>query len=201
MAELAIDILTLESHPKAAIVALSGAIDATTVVRLMGQITAARDRGVDRFILDMEKVTYVNSTGMGFLITLSDTTKGAGVPIVRVQPKVRVIFDMMNLGSIFRMHSSREAALAELGASDLAPTNGTVINKSLASAAPPPQVAASVACEGGLQPQQSGAAAGNPIQASPSAAERKRSPLVRILLWASLAASAALLAWSLYGRR
>ncbi len=97
-------------------VVLNGSIDAKTVITFQGQLNSVRERGFGRFILDMENVKYVNSTGLGYLINLADTSGGdrAGISLVKVQPKVKVVFDMLGLNAFFKIYSSREEALKHL---------------------------------------------------------------------------------------
>lgn len=100
--------------PDTAVVVLRGSIDAKTVFAFQSKLNAVMERGYKRFIIDMEGVKYVNSTGLGFLINLSDTlgAETGEISLVRVQPKVKVVFDMLGLNQFFHVYNSREEAYA-----------------------------------------------------------------------------------------
>ena len=69
-----------------------------------------------RFILDMTEVKYVNSTGISCLINLAESG-GPGdraVTLVALQPKVKIIFDTMNVTPFFKTALSVDAAAKEL---------------------------------------------------------------------------------------
>jgi anti-anti-sigma factor len=98
---------------KTSLVILDGAIDAKTVVTFQNQLNTIREEDVSRIVLDMEQVKYVNSTGLGYLINLADSLQpdGGGIALVKVQPKVRVVFDMLGLNAFFNIYGSREEAI------------------------------------------------------------------------------------------
>jgi anti-anti-sigma factor len=114
MPDLAIDIQDLPGLTGAKRVALSGAIDGRTILSLRSEVSACQERGVQRFVVDMEQVKYVNSTGLSFFITLAG--EGERLALVKVQPKVKIVFDMMGLGSLFKMVDSTEEAARHVGA-------------------------------------------------------------------------------------
>lgn len=106
MPELTIDITGVPGVAGARKVALNGAIDAKTVLALKSEVSAHVERGADRFVVDMAQVKYVNSTGLSFFITLAG--EGDRLALVHVQPKVKIVFDMMGLGSLFKIVESFE---------------------------------------------------------------------------------------------
>jgi anti-anti-sigma factor len=124
MPDLAIDIQDLPGLTGAKRVALSGAIDGKTILSLRSEVSACQERGVQRFVVDMEQVKYVNSTGLSFFITLAG--EGERLALVKVQPKVKIVFDMMGLGSLFKMVDSTEEAARHVGAG-LAPAAAAAV--------------------------------------------------------------------------
>jgi len=111
--DLTIQVQEVKGIPGTALVILNGSIDAKTVITFQTQLNAVKERGSNRFILDMEHVKYVNSTGLGFLINLSDsiTNDKGGIALVKVQPKVKVVFDMLGLNAFFKIYPSRDEAM------------------------------------------------------------------------------------------
>lgn len=147
MPDLSIQVQEVKGVPGTALVVLNGSIDAKTVITFQTHLNSVKERGMDRFILDMENVKYVNSTGLGYLINLSDSSgpERGGISLVKVQPKVKVVFDMLGLNAFFKIYNSREDALrhfaAEPGAT--APVeraaDRTVVVKTPVPPPPPPR--------------------------------------------------------------
>jgi anti-anti-sigma factor len=139
--DLTIQVQEIKGLAGTALVILNGSIDAKTVITFQTHLNSVKERGVQRFIMDMENVKYVNSTGLGYLINLSDTVgqdKG-GISLVKVQPKVKVVFDMLGLNAFFKIFSTREEALKNLTAEPtVSSADQTVILKSPTQAAPSP---------------------------------------------------------------
>lgn len=142
MPDLTIQVQEVKGLPGTALVILNGSIDAKTVITFQTHLNSVKERGVERFIMDMEMVKYVNSTGLGYLINLSDsvTPDKGGISLVKVQPKVKVVFDMLGLNAFFRIFNTRDEALKHLQASDAgtSPNDQTVVLKSPVAPTPPP---------------------------------------------------------------
>jgi anti-anti-sigma factor len=114
--DLTIQVQEIKSLPNTALVVLNGSIDAKTVITFQTHLSSIKERGVERFVLDLENVKYVNSTGLGYLINLSDSVSPdrGGISLVKVQPKVKVVFDMLGLNAFFKIFQTREEALKHL---------------------------------------------------------------------------------------
>lgn len=139
MPDLAIQVQVVKGLPGTAVVALNGSIDAKTVITFQTHLNSVKERGINRFILDMESVKYVNSTGLGYLINLSDSLgeNHGGISLVKVQPKVKVVFDMLGLNAFFKIYPTRDDALKSFTTEPIAsPSEQTVILKSAVSPEP-----------------------------------------------------------------
>jgi anti-anti-sigma factor len=134
--DLTIQVQEVKSIPGTALVVLNGSIDAKTVITFQTHLNSVKERGIDRFIMDMENVKYVNSTGLGYLINLSDSVspEKGGISLVKVQPKVKVVFDMLGLNAFFKIFNTRDEALKHVAGSGGAavpnPNDQTVVLKS-----------------------------------------------------------------------
>ena len=146
MPDLTIQVQEVKGLAGTALVILNGSIDAKTVITFQTHLNSVKERGVERFIMDMENVKYVNSTGLGYLINLSDsvTPDKGGISLVKVQPKVKVVFDMLGLNAFFRIFATRDEALKHLQAADAgtSPNDQTVVLKSPIPSAPQQQQSA-----------------------------------------------------------
>ena len=155
MPDLTIQVQEVKGLSGTALVVLAGSIDAKTVITFQTHLNSVKERGIERFIMDMESVKYVNSTGLGYLINLADSvTEKGGISLVKVQPKVKVVFDMLGLNAFFRIFATREEALKHLseGAHPASSNDQTVVlqtrppsnppttSRSTVAAAPPPPV-------------------------------------------------------------
>lgn len=134
MPDLTIQVQEVKGLAGTALVILGGSIDAKTVITFQTHLNSVKERGVERFVMDMENVKYVNSTGLGYLINLADsvTPEKGGISLVKVQPKVKVVFDMLGLNAFFKIFPTREEALkhmSESGSSGASPTDQTVVLK------------------------------------------------------------------------
>jgi len=144
--DLTIQVQEVKGLPGAALVILGGSIDAKTVITFQTHLNSVKERGIERFVLDMEAVKYVNSTGLGYLINLSDSVspEKGGISLVKVQPKVKVVFDMLGLNAFFKIYNTREEALRHLSEPVASATDQTVVLKSRdvqAGATPAPKPA------------------------------------------------------------
>ncbi|MGE0431332.1 MAG: STAS domain-containing protein [Planctomycetota bacterium] len=148
MAELTFDIQELESLPSTALVTLAGAIDVSTVVNFQTTLDSLQLKGIKRFILDVHGVQYVNSTGLGSLVRMADKMNGDGgsFVMIRILPKVRMVFDMLGLASFFKILPDQRAAEEHLRS----------ILGSEAGAAPAAAPAAPAAAQAGGAPSGGG---------------------------------------------
>ncbi len=112
MVDFSIDVRDLKGIPGSALVTARGSIDFTTAHRFRAEVDAARARGIRRFIMDMDGVTYINSGGLSTLIGLAgaDAPETPPLLLLRVPPKIRVLIDLLKLGSAFRFCQTLEEA-------------------------------------------------------------------------------------------
>ncbi|MBI4567260.1 MAG: anti-sigma factor antagonist [Planctomycetes bacterium] len=114
MADLSFQVQPIDGVDRGVVVSMTGAIDAGTVVAFQDQLDTLRNRqGFIRFVLDLDGVKYVNSTGLGSLVKLADglEAQGGGVALIKIHPKVRVVFDMLGLNTFFQIYRSLDQAL------------------------------------------------------------------------------------------
>ena len=114
-----IEVGAVTGLPDGALVSFNGPIDARSVTVFESQMDALRKRQFRRFVLQMEEVRYINSTGLAYLINMVEAVQAAGGALVlyNVQPKVKVILESMGLIELLRVFPSKAAAVRELKAS------------------------------------------------------------------------------------
>ncbi|MBI5367214.1 MAG: anti-sigma factor antagonist [Planctomycetes bacterium] len=147
MPDLTFEVEYLKDIAKGALVVLSGSIDAKTVPGFQENLNKLKDAGVIRFVLDMENIKYVNSTGLGFLVNLADNVdpQGGAIALVRVHPKVKVVFDMLGLNAFFKINNSRKEAIETLRTTIAGGGGGAPATSSAATVPAPEPVAPPVA--------------------------------------------------------
>ena len=107
---------TIRDHPDAILVKVDGSIDPKTVTRFKDELQAIAAKGVKRFVLDCKGLTYVNSSGLAYLLNLvgSVKPKGGGIAMGAVDSKIMVIFNMMGITQLFTFFPSAEAAVKDM---------------------------------------------------------------------------------------
>jgi len=83
--------------------------------KFKGEITDLIEQGFKHVILDMNGVPWINSTGLGILITgyHSLTAAEGSMKICRVKERVLSIFYISQLQNIFNVFETLEEALAD----------------------------------------------------------------------------------------
>jgi len=118
MSSLQIRAEPIEGVERAAVVHLEGDLDQPTLNTFLSHLETVRNQGKVRVLLDMDGVGYANSTALGALITQADAFRDAGgeLALVRPQPKVELVIDMLGLGSILKIFNTMDEARRQLAA-------------------------------------------------------------------------------------
>lgn len=87
--------------------ALTGEIDVYTAPRLKERLVAAIDEGCSRIILEMNGVSFIDSSGLGVLVSALRRAreKDGGVRIVCVRDNILKIFRITGLDKVFPIFS------------------------------------------------------------------------------------------------
>jgi anti-anti-sigma factor len=114
MSSLEIRVEPLQGVAKAAIVHLDGVLDQPTLNSFLAELERVRKAGNIRVLLDMEHVSYANSTALGALVTQADEFHEAGgeMAIFKPQPKVELVIEMLGLAQLFKVFTTFEEAHA-----------------------------------------------------------------------------------------
>jgi anti-sigma B factor antagonist len=112
----ALELAQVPRSPTRGIARLHGPIDARNVAALEAGLTRPPGAGFRTLILDLEDVRYVNSAGLSYLVNLSDRleARGGSLELANAQPKVKILFDLMGMSGLFKIHPTLEAALGSL---------------------------------------------------------------------------------------
>jgi anti-sigma B factor antagonist len=112
------ELRTVNAVPKAAVVALKGAIDPLSINSLQEVMREANRKGIRILVLDLGEIRYINSAGLAYLVNLGDAVaaRGGFLLLAGAQPKVKVVFDLMGVSMFFKLYKSVESALAAVAA-------------------------------------------------------------------------------------
>ena len=94
------------------IIEVGGEIDVHTAPRLRETIVAAVDAGHTRLIVDVRKVDFLDSTGLGVLVGALKRVRadGGSLDIVCTQERILKIFQITGLDKVFGLHASVDEA-------------------------------------------------------------------------------------------
>ena len=95
------------------VLAVSGEIDIATAPSLREKLHSLLADGRSRLIVDLDDVTFLDSTALGVLVGLLKRarTEGGELRIVCNQPRVRKVFEITRLDSAFDLCNSVEDAV------------------------------------------------------------------------------------------
>lgn len=101
-----------------ALLALEGTLDATTSAGLKAEVVALAEAGKTRVVVDLAKLTLIDSTGVGVLISLFKRTRALGgvVQFAGLTGQPREIFRLLRLDRSLDLSPSRDEAFAKLQA-------------------------------------------------------------------------------------
>ena len=97
------------------IVKLSGEVDLYNANKLKDNIfTHLRNSTARKVIINLDEVTYIDSTGIGTLISVKQMISGANgeLRLIHVTNSVKKIFELTKLNMLFKILDDEEAAIA-----------------------------------------------------------------------------------------
>jgi anti-sigma B factor antagonist len=106
-------LITNHSIDDIVVVAPQGRCDRRTAPALAEWLEGAMRSGVDRIIVDMSAITFMDSTGLATLIRFMKQCRTAGgdLCLANLQQPVRIIFELTRLDSAFTIYSTVDMAV------------------------------------------------------------------------------------------
>ena len=100
----------------ATVLSLNGRLDGSGAPQLMARISAIAGRGGIRMVLDCERMSYVDSSGLRALLigARACQQRGGKLVVAALLPECRSVIGMSGFLSVIACHETREAALAAL---------------------------------------------------------------------------------------
>ena len=106
--------LTTRAVGRHTVLAVGGEIDVYTAPQLRAELIRLADAGYANIVVDMERVDFLDSTGLGVLVGALKRARAAGgsVELACSQPKILKIFNVTGLEKVFGIHPSVDEAVA-----------------------------------------------------------------------------------------
>lgn len=132
-----LDIKILWDLDEIVVFEMVGAMDTTTFTRMMEAAKPFLDKGVRRFVLEVSRLTYINSLGLAWLYKNAEdcNTAGGGIVLVKCPAKVKGVLDALGMTPEFKLAEGLETGLRHFKAA--LPKGPTVAPPAPAAAAPP----------------------------------------------------------------
>ena len=88
-------------------------IGETDGIPITESINEQIEEGVKRFVIDLQELQHINSSGLGVLITLLTKARKVGGEVVLANPSkyIENLLLITKLNTIFQIHSSSELAV------------------------------------------------------------------------------------------
>lgn len=92
-----------------------GILDSVNSNSLRREIMDTIDSGVKTILLDLQNITFMNSSGMGALVATLKAVKAAGgqLALCSLSDQVRIIFELSRMDRIFQVYQDRQEFEAE----------------------------------------------------------------------------------------
>lgn len=83
---------------------------------LKDEVLSRLGEGDDKFVLDFEDASYIDSSGLGVLVSLSKRIReqGGELRLAGLDDDLRTLFELTRLDTLFQIAEDRNAALADL---------------------------------------------------------------------------------------
>lgn len=100
----------------AVLVAVDGQLIVGNRQELKNLVHEALERGGRKFVIDCTRTGYIDSSGLGALVSMSRKVRETGgeMRIAGLNEDLRSLFELTKLDTLFRIHDTTDQALAGL---------------------------------------------------------------------------------------
>ncbi|MFA5060574.1 MAG: STAS domain-containing protein [Candidatus Omnitrophota bacterium] len=94
------------------VVAIDGEIDLDSSPQMRKIFQELMDKGKSRIVIDFEKVSYIDSSGLATLIEMMQRLKKiqGQLSLVQMSDKIRSLFEITKLDKLFSIHRTQAEA-------------------------------------------------------------------------------------------
>jgi len=106
----------VQRDPRTWVLAVEGAVDHSTVPQLQDEFDALLEKGLNRLVVDLERVAFIASAGFGCLLNIREAVRERGGDLVfaGTTTRVREIFDLMGITSLLHFAPDVGSALVQI---------------------------------------------------------------------------------------
>ena len=91
-------------------------LDASIAATFKATVTEEIGRDRKALIVDFSKVDFIDSSGLGMLVSLCKLMNGKGeMALCSLYPGIMIMFTLTRMDRIFRIYPDKNSALAQLG--------------------------------------------------------------------------------------
>ena len=105
--------INIETKNGISICRTSGEITFSTSPDLRNQLLKLIDQKINKIVMDMKEITYIDSSGMATLVEILQKIKAINgqLKLSQVPDKIKEILEMVRLKDIFEIYESEEEAI------------------------------------------------------------------------------------------
>jgi anti-sigma B factor antagonist len=106
--------LIVEHYPAATMIRVNATrIDAPIALHFKEEMRTLTGKKEGRFILDLQKVTFIDSSGLGAVVaSMKQLRPGQTLELATLQPIVDKVFRLTRMDTIFAIHANADQAVA-----------------------------------------------------------------------------------------
>ncbi|MEM1280153.1 MAG: STAS domain-containing protein [Cyanobacteria bacterium P01_D01_bin.6] len=89
----------------------NGILDGTQADAFRKEVDDALEAGVDKILIDLKNITFVDSSGLGLLVTVLKQVKASSkeMYVCSINDQVKMLFELTSMDRVFEVLSDREA--------------------------------------------------------------------------------------------
>jgi len=105
--------LTTSARGEVTVIRVDGQLTVGNRQELKATVQAGVDAGGRKFLLDCSPTGYIDSSGLGALVTIAKRVREAGgqIRLAGLNDDLRSLFELTKLDTLFQISDSRERAL------------------------------------------------------------------------------------------
>lgn len=95
----------------------TGILDGTQAETFRKEVDSALDEGVDTLLIDLEKITFVDSSGLGILVVVLKKVRASNrkMYVCSINEQVKMLFELTSMDRVFEVLPNRDAFLEKVG--------------------------------------------------------------------------------------
>ena len=103
-------------HPSGIVVSmLEARLDMERSIEFKERLDAVIDGGASRIVLDLSQVSYIDSSGLGSVVSVFKRMPGGAFHVSGLRPNVRTLFQITRLDRFINVYATVDGALATFG--------------------------------------------------------------------------------------